>query len=251
MLAAAGCRFVLGPYGSDSTRAVARAGLHAALWNHGGAADDVQRLPGVISVPSPASGYLVALGRAVAELRPRAAVAVLTAPGGFARFAREGLEREAKSLGLTLAAVDEAEAVLCCGPAAWEANRLRSMRRAGVLLGGVAPGLRAFPRILGGDPDGMLAPVQWHPDVPVEPDLGPASVALDDYVAAQAYAAAILADHCVGRAPDDPLVAARHLRATTFFGDYQLARDGLQVGHRLSVIRWRRGRPELFLANAA
>ena len=59
-----GCQFVLGPYGSDSARAVAAARTGAVVWNHGAAADDVQRLPGVVSVPSPASRYLVALGRA-------------------------------------------------------------------------------------------------------------------------------------------------------------------------------------------
>ena len=48
------CGLVLGPYGSDSVRAVARAGFAAPLWNHGGAADDVQRLPGIVSIPSPA-----------------------------------------------------------------------------------------------------------------------------------------------------------------------------------------------------
>jgi hypothetical protein len=32
---------------------------------------------------------------------------------------------------------------------------------------------------------------------------------------------------------------------TTFFGDFELAPDGLQVGHRLSVVRWRGGRQEL------
>jgi hypothetical protein len=52
------CRLVLGPYGSNSTRRVARA--TSVVWNHGGAADDVQCMPGVVSVPSPASRYLVA-----------------------------------------------------------------------------------------------------------------------------------------------------------------------------------------------
>ena len=53
-LLARGCRFVLGPYGSDSTRAVAE-GRPGIVWNHGAAADDVQRLPGVVSLASPAS----------------------------------------------------------------------------------------------------------------------------------------------------------------------------------------------------
>jgi hypothetical protein len=79
-LLARGCRFVLTPYGGDSTRAVATAHPDALVWNHGAAADDVQRLPGVVSVPSPASRYLVALGRAVAALRPGASVAVVPLP---------------------------------------------------------------------------------------------------------------------------------------------------------------------------
>ena len=93
-----GCHFVLGPYGSDSARAVAAARPGAVVWNHGAAADDVQRLPGVVSVPSPASRYLVALGRAVAALRPAATIALVTAAGRFARFAREGLERRTQRL---------------------------------------------------------------------------------------------------------------------------------------------------------
>src|SRR2546428_14040007 len=52
-LAAGGCRIVLGPYGSDCVRAVARSCAGAVVWNHGAAADDVQRLPGVVSLPSP------------------------------------------------------------------------------------------------------------------------------------------------------------------------------------------------------
>jgi pimeloyl-ACP methyl ester carboxylesterase len=92
------CNVVLGPYGSDSTRAVARAADGRVVWNHGAAADDVQRLPGVVSLPSPASRYLVALGRAVAELRPGARVAVVAASGRFAAYARDGLAREAAAL---------------------------------------------------------------------------------------------------------------------------------------------------------
>lgn len=48
-LLARGCRFVLAPYGGDSTRAVATAHPGGLVWNHGAAADDVQRLPGVVS----------------------------------------------------------------------------------------------------------------------------------------------------------------------------------------------------------
>jgi hypothetical protein len=228
------CRLVLGPYGSDSTRAVARAG--GAVWNHGAAADDVQRLPGVASIPSPAGRYLVALGRAVATLRPGARVAVVAAPGRFASFAREGLERKAGALGLELVAeTDDADAVLLCGPFEWELARLGRLPRT-KLLGGVSPGLSAISRHL--DPEGLLAPVQWHPDLGGPPGL-------EDYVAAQAYAAALIAERCPG--PEE----ARDLVTETFFGAFQLAPDGLQIGHRLSVVQWRGGRRELLLADAA
>ena len=93
-------------------------------------------------------------------------------------------------------------------------------------------------------PDGTLAPAQWHPDLG-----GPEG--LDDYVAAQAYAAALIAEQCLELDPEDPLVAARDLRTSTFFGAFELGDDGLQAGHRLAVVRWNLGRQELLLAEAA
>jgi Periplasmic binding protein len=251
-LIARGCRIVLGPYGSDCVRAVARARLGAVVWNHGGAADDVQRLPGVVSVSAPSSRYLVALGRAVARLRPGARVAVLTAPGRFARFASEGLEGEASALGLELVGdVCEADAAFLCGPMEWEQERLRRLGdRDDVLLGSVSAGLASVAGIETW-PEGTLAPVQWHPDLPCEPALGPGSVALADYVGAQAYAAALVAERCIELDPADPLAAARTMRTSTFFGAFELDADGLQRGHRLSVVRRRAGVAELLLAEAA
>lgn len=251
-LMARGCRFVLGPYGSDCTRKVAEARAGSVVWNHGAAADDVQRLPGVVSVATPASRYLVALGRVVAELVPEAAVAVVTAPGRFARFAREGLERDAASLGIELLSDPaEAEAVLLCGPLQWECERLQMLIGSGKLLGGLAPGLAAFHELLGADPEGMLAPVQWHPDLRRTPELGPASLPVDDYIAAQAYAAALIADRCHELDRSDPLAVARTLRTTTCFGAFELDASGLQIGHRLSVVRWRSGGRELLFRDAA
>jgi ABC-type branched-subunit amino acid transport system substrate-binding protein len=251
-LIARGYRFVLGPYGSDCTRKVAEARAGSVVWNHGAAADDVQRLPGVVSVATPASRYLIALGRVVAELVPEAAVAVATAPGRFARLAREGLEREAGLLGIVLVSdLAEAEAVLLCGPQRWECERLRALIGSGKLLGGLAPGLAAFNKLLGADPEGMLAPVQWHPELGRAAELGPPSVPFDDYIAAQAYAAALIADHCHELNRSDPLAVARTLRTTTCFGAFELDASGLQIGHRLSVVRWRSGRRELLLSDAA
>jgi len=271
-----GCRFVLGPYGSDSARAVATTSPGTVVWNHGGAADDVQRLPGVVSLPSPASHYLVALGRAVAALRPGAAIAVVAAGGPFARFAREALEREAPSLGLRLAAFSlrdppaaiaaaRPDAVLACGPHGREVALFRALAGLlpGGLLGGVSPGLAAFPELLGRDPEGFIAPVQWHPELGTSPELGPSSpeILADaraagsgelDYVAAQAYAVALVATRCLELDPRDPLGAARRLRTSTFFGAFELdPESGLQRGHRLAVIRWKRGRRHLLAGGVA
>ena len=239
---AAGCCPVLGPYGSDTARAVALNGGGGPLWNHGAAADDVQQLPGVVSVPTPSSRYLLAVARAAVELHGASRIAVLTAPGRFARFARDGLERQAATLAARLVRdPDDADCILLCGGLEWESKRFRELERPGVVFGGVSPGLPSAPDAW---PDGALAPVQWHPDLG-----GPPRIA--DYVAAQAYAAALLAERCLELDATDPLAAARMLSTTTFFGRFELDENGLQVGHRLSVVRWRAGRQELLVADAA
>jgi hypothetical protein len=109
-----------------------------------------------------------------------------------------------------------------------------------------------FPKLLGHDPESLLAPVQWHPHLAAEPELGPATVPLDDYVAAQAYAACLIAERCLELDPDRPLAAAHRLRTTTFFGaPFELGADGRQTGHRLSVVQWQSGRRELIDLDAA
>jgi Periplasmic binding protein len=227
-----GCNPVLGPYGSDTTRAVARTRGGHVVWNHGAAADDVQQLPGVVSVATPASRYLTTLAEAAAR-HGAARLVVLAAPGAFAALARAGLERAAPSLGVELVGDSaDADCVLLCGPVSWEARHFRELARRGVLFGGISPGLPRAPPTW---PEGTLAPVQWHPDLG-----GPPS--LEDYVAAQAYAAALIADRCLALDPADPLSAARSLVTETFFGRFELDETGLQTGHRLAVVRWRRGR---------
>jgi len=62
------------------------------------AAAEVERLPGAVWVCSPAGRYLVGLARAGVALGAGARVVVVTARAPFGRLAREGLEREARSL---------------------------------------------------------------------------------------------------------------------------------------------------------
>jgi substrate-binding family protein len=273
-----GADIVLSPYGSDSVRAVATSLPATLIWNHGAAADDVQQLPNVVSVSSPSSHYLATLARAVAQLRPGASVAVVTAPGRFANYAWHGLLAEAGTIDVTIAgrfnftsASSEApsplrggsgrgfDTILAIGPFEKEVALFRHLRamKPGLLLGGVSPGLLDFPQALGADAEGFLAPVQWHADLGYSPKLGPSSQELledagslglgaFDYVAAQAYAAALIAAECQERNPNDPAKAARDLHTSTFFGDFALdPKTGLQNGHHMAVIQWRGGRQEL------
>lgn len=261
------CDVVLGPYGSDSTRAVASAARGQPVWNHGASADDVQRLAGVVSVAAPASGYLAAVARVVATRRAGARISVGLASGRFARLAADGLLPEARRLGLRLAATrpldagadallqDEPDAVLLCGPLDREASVLAAVAAVApdVVLGGVSPGVDGFAAAAGADVDGVLAPVQWHPDAaPTRPGIGPCLDALAatpgtrerlDYVGVQAIAAAVLARHCLAADARDPLGVAAELDTTTLLGRFCRDRaTGLQIGHQLSVVERRDGR---------
>ena len=227
-------------------------------------------------MPSPASRYLVALGRAVAALRPAATIALVTATGRFARFAREGLERADPALGLGIlacfsfrdppaVAAAGADAILACRPVEAEVVLFRALARLApsTLRAAFRPASPPFPALLGGDPGGLLALVRWHPETRISPELGPSSAELMadarasalgelDYVADQSDAAALIAGRCLDLRPDDPLGAARRLRTTTFFGAFELdPATGLQRGHRLSVVRWSRARQEFLLAEAS
>jgi hypothetical protein len=199
-------------------------------------------------------------------LRPGANVAVVAAKGGFAEYAWKGLVAAAADIDLELAGRVSFEdgpragsdVVLAVGPVHQELPLFRRLMSVNPrpLLGGVSPGLAGFPNALGANPEGFLAPVQWHPSVGGSPRLGPtSSEVLDDaralaigpidYVAAQAYAAALIADYCHQHDPVHPETVGRKLRTSTFFGEFELeAGSGLQIGHEMTVIRWRNGRQE-------
>lgn len=267
------CDVVLGPYGSDSARAVARVASGRPVWNHGASADDVQRLPGVVSVAAPASGYLAAVARVVASRRPGARIVVGLASGRFARLAGDGLLAASARLGVHVVATlpldagadtllaDAPDAVLLCGPLDREAPVLAALAAAAseIVLGGVSPGVDGFAAAAGGELDGVLAPVQWCEEAtPPTPGIGPGLGELApaaglrdrlDYVGVQAIAAAVVARWCLGVDGPDPLAVARGLDTTTLLGPFRLdPATGVQVGHRLSVVERRGGRRVLVAA---
>jgi hypothetical protein len=113
--------------------------------------------------------------------------------------------------------------------------------------------------------EGILGPSQWEEGLRFPIDVGPrqaevlrslrasvfptlragAGAGHVEYPTAQAYAAGLLAMHCVEQAAsleDDALRATAHrLRCATFFGAFGLDADGPQTDHEMLVVQWKKG----------
>jgi ABC-type branched-subunit amino acid transport system substrate-binding protein len=123
-------------------------------------------------------------------------------------------------------------------------------------VGLAAAAMQEFPQALGTHAEGFLGPSQWEPRLAYVPDFGPgpdeategirAQGAPPDYRAAQAYAACLIAQRCLEEAGagDEWLWrAACALDCGTFFGRFHIdPTTGLQVGHEMVLVQWRRGR---------
>ena len=122
-------------------------------------------------------------------------------------------------------------------------------------VGLAAAAMQEFPQALGTHAEGFLGPSQWEPRLAYVPDFGPgpaeategirAQGAPPDYPAAQAYAACLIAQRCLEEAgADDESLwrAACALDCATFFGRFRIdPATGLQVGHEVVLVQWRRG----------
>ena len=271
-----GADLVLGPYGSDLVRAAGRwtAERGRVLWNHGGSADDVERLPGVVSLASPASRYLAVVLEALGAQGRSARVLLAVGPGSFAQHAAKGAREAAARLGMSVVATlphgdvpedPEADVLLIAGSFEQDVAVLRRLRVRPPAIGAVAAGIGAFANELGRRAEGVLAPSQWEEGVHFALDVGPRSADVVralrarvlptlsagaatghvEYPCAQAYATVLVALRCVeesGSLDDRALLdAARSLRCTTFFGRFGLGDDGRQSDHDLLVVQWRAG----------
>jgi branched-chain amino acid transport system substrate-binding protein len=268
---------IVGPYGSDLVREASQwaAERGRVLWNHGGSADDVERLPGVVSIASPASRYLAAVLEAVAaHAGPSGRVLLAVGRGGFGQSAAQGARDAAARLGMSIVGVvthdevpeaPEAEVLLTAGSFEQDVTLLRRLRVRPAVLGTVAGGIGAFASELGRRAEGVLAPSQWEERVHFAVDVGPREAEVVralrarivprlstgsgtghvEYPSAQAYAAVLVALRCVeeaGSLDDEVLRAtARRLRCTTFFGRFGLGADGRQLDHDVLVVQWRAG----------
>jgi branched-chain amino acid transport system substrate-binding protein len=266
---------LVGPYGSDLVDEAARwaAGRGRVLWNHGGSADQVERLPGVVSVPSPASRYLGAVLEALADSLPGARFLVAARRGLFGRSAALGAREAADRLGMTLVGTvapeevpegaSDADVVLAAGTFAQDIELVRRLRARPAAVAAVAAGISLFGPTLGPGAEGILGPSQWDEGARFSVDVGPRQAdavrALRaeviptlrpgpggvDYPAAQAYAAGLVAMRCAeeaGTTEDQALLeTARGLRCTTFFGRFGLGGDGRQEDHEILVVQWQEG----------
>ena len=262
---------VIGPYGSDLVTEAAQWALERGrvLWNHGGSADDAQRLASVISIPAPASRYFGAVLDAVANQVPGARVLVAAGRGAFGRSVASGASEAASRLGMRMVAViphdevpdqPDTEVLLAAGSFAEDVALIRRLRRRPPVVAVVAAGLGAFADSVSAE--GVLAPSQWEEGARFHPDAGPRpadivrslrarmtpylqarrGLGYVDYPAAQAYAAGLIALRCVQESGVDDAAlraTADRLHCTTFFGRFGLGPDGRQADHAVLVVQWR------------
>jgi branched-chain amino acid transport system substrate-binding protein len=251
------------------------------LWNHGGASDDIHMGGGrAVGILTPVSRYFGGLLELVRSLDPDAArVALLHRRGsGFGRLAALGVRAVASdamfvmdvvtfsSLASDLPSVmaslerQSPDLVISAGSFDDEVVLARALLGSGLrpkAVGLAAAAMQEFPQALGTSAEGFLGPSQWEPRLAYVPDFGPgpdeategirAQGAWPDYPAAQAYAACLIAQRCLeegGGADDESLWrAACALDCGTFFGRFHInPATGLQVGHEIVLVQWRRGR---------
>ena len=129
------------------------------------------------------------------------------------------------------------------------------------VLACVAAGVARFGADLGEDAEGIVGPSQWEPDAEIIPQLGPTSrdftrrmsaigAPACDYPAAQAYAAGLITLAALRSAEALDQAHLRNafasLRTTTLFGDFAIDPvTGRQVGHKMLLVQWHRGRKVL------
>ena len=173
---------LIGPYGSDLVREAARwVGQRGrVLWNHGGSADDVQLLPGVISVASPASSYFPPILEALAQSLPQARVLLAVGRGSFPKEVAKGAREAATRLGMDVATVahgevpvsPDSDVLLAAGTFAEDVALIGHLRQRPAAVGAVAAGIGSFHVVLAALADGVLDPSQWEESARFGVDIG-------------------------------------------------------------------------------
>lgn len=271
---------LLGPYSSVLTKAAAAVAeeFGVPLWNHGGAADGLyerghQWIIGVLSPASTYFGGLVELARRVPATQRK--LALIGGGSPFPAAVLRGAQELATAVGfelvlrgnhrsggpdqlalLTQLGEVSPDLLLIAGSFEQDVRLVQALAEAKLkppLVGAVAAGVGAFGERLGVAAMGYCGPSQWEPPVrwPVEVGPSPQTAARRlrqetghvDYPGAQAFAAGLIAQHCVetGRTldPDALRRIAGELNTTTFFGRFQIdPTTGRQIGHQVVIVQW-------------
>ena len=268
---------LFGPYGAGPAVAAARA-APTVLWNHGGASARLvrQAFPHVVNVLAPAGTYLAAVIGALDAAELAAAEAVLLhSRTGFGREVADGALAAAGAVGMATTAIPfdpgegdgaarlaegrRADVLLVAGGFDDElAIAVRLLRRSWRAAAFVAAGVDEVLAPVADRLSGVYGPCQWLPDAAPQPEDGPdsrwftsaflqAAGSPPPYPAAAAFAAGVLWQRCTRNSgdttPEAVQAAAERLATTTLFGAFRLHPvTGLQEGHRVGVVQWRRGR---------
>jgi branched-chain amino acid transport system substrate-binding protein len=260
---------LFGPYAGRAVAQVAgRPGV--LMWNHSSSDDDVAR-PFVVTLPTPASKYLVGAVELAAE-RGCLQALVAVSDTRFGAAVARGAEPCARALGMDAS-------VLYVTPRQWAARRseilsydalgnmvalcgalrddietvaaLRDRGNGSSLIAAVGAGVQEFGRALGNRAEGVIGPSQWEPE-DTSTDVGPRSSRMvaayrdrhgssPDYLAVQAWSCGVLAEEAmeqVGPKPEDLWSWAMRFDGRTAYGHFRLDAEGRQVGHRLRLVRW-------------
>lgn len=272
-------RVLLGSYSSELMLAAASVAAEQGrvIWNHGGASEAIhERGARAVGVLTPASRYFREFPALALRLHPgsKSIVCCHRAGSGFGRRVAQGALVAAQQLRMNatiriygsiedipelVKGLGVVDCILGAGSFEEDVCLGRELLKRGLPrlgCGLVAAGLAEFYRALGRDSEGFLAPSQWEPSLRLQPDFGPQTgevlARIDahrlaaDYLAAQAYAACLIAQRCLEQAgswDDDTLWrTAGQLDCTTFFGRFRIDPDtGLQVGHQMVWVQWQQG----------
>ena len=233
------------------------AGRPEVVWNHGAA--EVPRTGArLVDVLGPAGSYWRGLPEALRLSGSDADAAVVRAPGGFGAAVAAGAVAALTAAGrppvlvrgLGSRGADDAVDAARAAGAGWIVGGGRAeddlaLARAAAgscAVALVVCGVELAGAELGAAVAGSLGPAQWDGTPPPAPFALPPGA---DYPAAQALAAALLAERALARAgssdPDALWDAARALRATTHIGPFAVDDEGRQVGHAPCIVRWEPG----------
>ena len=277
---------LFGPYSGVLALASAQvAEKHGRLlWNQGGASDTIyqQGFKWVVGVLTPASRYLAGWLPLVRDADPNAeSLAILRAStGAFPEAVTSTVEGQAAQLGFKIsllkefepsindfsAVLDEVEQArpdLLLGVGRIQNDLLlagqlarRELGLKGVAV--VAAPIQQFRDHLGKAADGFVGPSQWEAAVSYPCDVGPTGAQVlaslrsrghqtVDYPMIQAYAAGLVAQHCVeetGTLEDSALrEMAERLDFSTFYGRFRIdPATGCQEGRSVVLVQWQQGR---------